>query len=61
MQRILARRSRPAIIVSLVALFVALGGTGYAAFAVPRNSVGSAQVIKGSLQKGDLSSARSRR
>ncbi len=55
MQRILERRPRPATIVALVALFVALGGTGYAAFAVPRNSVGSAQVINGSLQKSDLS------
>jgi hypothetical protein len=43
--------------VALLALFVALGGTSYAASAalVPKNSVGSAQVINGSLQKGDLS------
>ena len=39
--------------ISLIALFVALGGTGYAAVALPRNSVGSAQVIDGSL-KGRL-------
>ncbi len=55
MQHIWKRRPRPAMIVALIALFVALGGSGYAAFAVPRNSVGSAQVINGSLQKGDLS------
>lgn len=43
--------------VALLALFVALGGTSYAASTalVPKNSVGSAQVINGSLQKGDLS------
>jgi hypothetical protein len=42
--------------ISLVALFVALGGTSYAAVALaPKNSVGSAQVINGSLQKTDLS------
>jgi hypothetical protein len=43
------------MVVSLIALFVALGGTSYAALKIPRNSVGSAQVINGSLQKGDLS------
>ena len=42
--------------ISLAALFVALGGTGYAAVQLaPRNSVGSTQVINGSLQKVDLS------
>lgn len=42
---------------ALLALFVALGGTAVAASnaLVPKNSVGSAQVINGSLQKTDLS------
>jgi hypothetical protein len=53
--RITGRRPSPAIVISLVALFVALGGTGYAAFAVPRNSVGSSQVINHSLRTSDLS------
>jgi hypothetical protein len=49
-------RPSPATIISLVALFVALGGTGYAAVALaPKNSVNSASVINGSLQKADLS------
>jgi hypothetical protein len=39
---------------SIIALFVALGGTGYAAATLPRNSVGSGQVIDGSLKKRDL-------
>ena len=44
----------------LLALFVALGGSGYAAYSaaaklLPKNSVGSAQVVNGSLQKVDLS------
>ena len=53
----LIRRPSPATIISLTALFVALGGTSYAAVALaPRNSVGSAQVINGSLLKKDLSS-----
>jgi hypothetical protein len=41
----------------LLALFVALGGTTYAASSVllPKNSVGTKQVINGSLQTLDLS------
>lgn len=55
LHRIVSRRPSPATIISLVALFVALGGTGYAAVALaPKNSVGSAQVINGSLLKKDL-------
>jgi hypothetical protein len=44
-------------LVAYLALFVALSSTGYAAGTklLPKNSVGSAQVINGSLQKGDLS------
>jgi len=45
----------PATVISLVALFVALGGTSYAALGIPRNSVGSAQVINDSLRTADLS------
>ena len=43
--------------VALFALFVALGGTSFAAGTalLPRNSVGTNQVIKGSLQTNDLS------
>jgi hypothetical protein len=58
------RRPSPAMTVALVALFVALGGTGYAAFKVPNNSVGSKQlkadavksskVMDGSLLAGDF-------
>lgn len=57
MHRIISRRPSPATIISLVALFVALGGTSFAAVTVlaPKNSVGSAQVINGSLLKKDLS------
>jgi hypothetical protein len=53
---IIARAVRRHSLAAL-ALFVALGGTGYAAanHLVARNSVGSAQVINGSLQKADLS------
>ena len=43
------------MVVALLALFVALAGSGYAAVKLPRNSVGSKQVINGSLQTLDLS------
>jgi hypothetical protein len=36
-------------LVGWIALFVALGGTGYAAVAIPRNSVGSAQIRNHSI------------
>ena len=54
--RFIARlRPSPALVVASLALLVALGGTSLAAVAlVPRNSVGSAQVIDGSLQSNDL-------
>lgn len=39
----------PALAVSLVALAVALGGTGYAVTQLPRNSVGTAQIKKNAV------------
>jgi hypothetical protein len=44
-------------LVAYLALFVALSSTGYAASSklLPKNSVGSAQVVNGSLQRIDLS------
>lgn len=44
------------MIVSLVALFVALGGTGYAVSALPRNSVGPAQLRKSAVTGPKLAS-----
>jgi hypothetical protein len=43
-------------VIACLALAVALSGTSYAAVVklLPKNSVGSAQVINGSLKKGDL-------
>ena len=40
----------PALVVSLIALFVALGGTSYAAInSLPQNSVGTAQLKNGAV------------
>ena len=41
-------------VISLLALFVALGGTGYAAITLPRNSVGSAQIRRHAVGQSDL-------
>lgn len=43
MHRLLSRRPSPAMVVALIALFVALGGSAYA-LTVPKNSVGTAQL-----------------
>ncbi len=68
-------RPSPAFVVSVVALMVALGGTSYAAFSIPKNSVGSKQLKKnavtnakigggavgnGKLQNGSVSGAKIR-
>ncbi len=57
MDRLLARRPSPAMLVALVALFVALGGGAYAALALPKDSVGAAQLKKGAVTPTKLSPA----
>lgn len=49
MSKLWQRRPSPALIVSLIALFVALGGTSYAAFSLPKNSVGTKQLKNGAV------------
>lgn len=39
----------PALVISCIALFVAVGGTAYAATSLPANSVGSRQLKKGAV------------
>jgi hypothetical protein len=43
------QRPSPAMVVALIALLVALGGTGYAAFKVPNGSVGAKQIKKNAV------------
>jgi hypothetical protein len=43
-------------VVSVIALFVALGGTGYAAMTLPRNSVGSTQIKSRAVGSSELKS-----
>src|SRR6476620_4280879 len=48
----------PALVISLIALFVALGGTSYAAITtLPKNSVGTAQIKNGAVTSAKLNSA----
>src|SRR5438034_384019 len=56
MKRFVGRRPSPAMVVALIGLFVALGGSSYAAVrtVLPKNSVGSAQVVNHSLLKLDF-------
>src|SRR5215208_3338564 len=52
---LLARRpGAAAMVVSVIALAVALGGVGYAAFKVPRGSVGHAQLRPGAVQSDNV-------
>jgi len=48
----------PALVISLIALFVALGGTTYAAVnALPRNSVGTKQLKNGAVTAAKLNAS----
>lgn len=51
MQKRRLRTPSPAFVLSLIALFVALGGTTYAATSLPKNSVGTAQLRTGAVTK----------
>lgn len=44
-----ARRPSPALVVACIALVMALGGTSYAAFTLPKNSVGAKQLKKNAV------------
>ena len=57
------RAPSPALVISLIALFVALGGTSYAAITLPRNSVGAKQLRKNAvtavkIKKGSVTAAK---
>ena len=54
MSRLRTRRPSPAMAVALLALFVALGGTGYAALKLPRGSVGSKELKRNAVTSPKL-------
>lgn len=48
------RRPSPALVLSIIALIVAMGGTGYAALKLPKNSVGSRQIKPDAVRSSDI-------
>jgi hypothetical protein len=54
MYGLFARRPSPALIVALIALFLALTGGAYAAFTLPKESVGSVQLRNGAVTASKL-------
>lgn len=48
------RRPTASMVISLIALFVALGGASYAAVSLPNDSVGNAQLKKNSVGNAEL-------
>ena len=53
MSGIMRRRPSPSMMVALLALFVALGGTAFAV-ALPSNSVGSKQIKRKAVKRSDI-------
>jgi hypothetical protein len=53
MRRILSKPSY-ANVTATMALFIALGGSSYAAFVLPRDSVGSKQIRKGAVRSTEI-------
>jgi hypothetical protein len=56
LKSLVRRRPSVSIVVSFVALFVSLGGVGYAAVTLPKNSVGNAQLQNNSVGNFKLKS-----
>ena len=54
MRRLGFRLPSPALVLAGIALVVALGGTGYAALALPSNSVGTAQLKQDAVTSGKV-------
>jgi hypothetical protein len=54
MKALFRRRPTASMVISLVALFVALGGVGYAAVSIPDNSVGTNQLRNGAVSNAKI-------
>lgn len=48
------RKPSPAMLVALLALFIALAGSSYAAISLSRNSVQSKHIVDGQVKRSDL-------
>src|SRR5512135_3704949 len=51
---LIRRRPSPATVMSAAALFMSLGGVGYAATQIPNGSVGTAQLAKGAVTNSKI-------
>lgn len=54
LRSLVRRRPSPAMAVSMVALFMSLGGVGYAATQLPNNSIGAAQLKNGAVTNSKI-------
>jgi hypothetical protein len=54
MHRLRLRKPSPAMIVAVAALVAAIGGTSYAAFSLPKNSVGTKQLKKNAVTNSKI-------
>src|SRR3954452_17249620 len=54
MNRLRARRPSPSLVISIIALFVAMGGTGYAASQLGKNTVGARQIKTGAVGSSEV-------
>jgi hypothetical protein len=54
MRRIRPLRPSPALVVACLALFLSLGGVGYAALNIPAGSVNSSHLATGSVKKSEI-------
>lgn len=54
MSRFRLSRPSPALVISLIALIVAMGGTSYAAFRLPTGSVGTKQLANGAVSTAKI-------
>jgi hypothetical protein len=57
MSRLLGHRPKPAMIVAVLALIVAMAGTSYAAIELPANSVGTKQLKASAVTRGKIKDA----
>ena len=54
MKRLRLQRPSPSLVISMVALFVAMGGTGYAAVHLGKNTVGPKQIKTGAVGSSEV-------
>ena len=54
MKGMLCHKPSPALVISFIALIVAMGGTGYAAISLPKNSVGTKQLKKNAVKSSKV-------